>query len=67
MVKCEAFPCNCNGLLEAKYMVTVANGKEYPMSRMCADMHIMAGYRSRKLTMGDVMSGKFASEADDGE
>ena len=58
-MKCQALCCHCQHRDEAEYVVTFKNGDEEPVSKHCATMHVMAGVRSRRLSMGDVMSGKF--------
>jgi len=45
---CSAVPCNCEGVL-SNYIVTYPNGEERYVSKLCANMAIMAGYKCRSM------------------
>lgn len=47
---CSVAACHCGGMIADYIIGPMANGRYYPSSRLCAEMHLMAGYGSRSLT-----------------
>ena len=43
---CRAFPCHCEGSF-AKYIITYPNGEERKVSKQCAELAILCGYKSK--------------------
>lgn len=52
-LSCAVSACHCGGAPAEFIVGPFANGKEYAASEKCALMHLMAGYRSRKIRLND--------------